>query len=227
MKNRLNELELLRTPTSEARQLLLVTFIERREWERLQKALDVPFLLDAARSLPDNPALFGASILHLALRHGAPLAVARRLARLLPATPSSRDDAGRTPLHLACSADCGCTADVVELLAKAAGPDACLARDHRGRLPLHYACGASRGLCSGDHVANADVVACLLTVAPASVHVRDVGDADAVEVAIQSSGDMRLVKFLQDISAIEHLRKQRRADKELAAMRLATMMPWC
>ena len=225
MKKELDEFELLHISASEILQMLLVAFIKRREWERLRKALDVPLFIDAARSLHEHPALLGASILHLSLRNGASVAMVRGIMKRFPEILFSFDSMGWSPLHAACVA--GSSSDIVVMLARAC-PRACLAQDRKGRLPLHYACGASPGLCDEPHYANAGAVFCLVSLAPSSVHIEDAGAANAIEAAIISYADLKIISFLQDVSVADHLKRQGRLDREIVAKwSLATFMRWC
>ena len=203
----------------------LVSYIRRGDWKRLRKALDAPSFVDAARSLHERPAFFGASILHLALRHGAPAAVIAGIAERFPETLLLVDAAGRSPLHAGCAV--GRSSDVVAAIARA-GPSACMRRDRKGRVPLHYACGASGGLRKKPRRLDAGAIFCLVSMAPSSVHVKDIDNANAIEAAILSGADMKLIAFLQDASMAEHLRKQGKLDKEvIAKWGLATLMRWC
>ena len=166
----------------------LVSYIRRGDWKRLRKALDAPSFVDAARSLHERPAFFGASILHLALRHGAPAAVIAGIAERFPETLLLVDAAGRSPLHAGCAV--GRSSDVVAAIARA-GPSACMRRDRKGRVPLHYACGASGGLRKKPHRLDAGAIFRFVSMAPSSVHVKDIGNANAIEAATLSGADLR------------------------------------
>jgi len=77
-------------------------------------------------------------LLHLALKHGAPLNVIQALVRLYPKACVESNEKGRTPLHLACLLDVPWSFDVVKELCDVC-PSAAAAKDVDVMLPLHLA----------------------------------------------------------------------------------------
>ena len=188
-----------------ALQMSLVKLIERGEWRRLRRVFQIPALVNAAQSLHENPALFGANLLHVALRNGAPLIIVKRIMSSLPETPFLSDAVGRFPLHMASSFS---SAKVVAAVA-CAYPGACLKQDLDGRLPLHYACDASRAPCQEDEphqghcCVDAGTVLYLVSIAPSSVNVNDIENRNVIEVAVLSNAPLQIVVFLQNVCAAE------------------------
>jgi len=77
-------------------------------------------------------------LLHLALKHGAPLNVIQALVRLYPKACIESNEKGRTPLHLACLLDVPWSFDVVKELCDIC-PSAAAVKDIYVMLPLHLA----------------------------------------------------------------------------------------
>ena len=124
----------------------------------------------------------------------------------MPDQASRPDSLGRLPLHVA--AGCRCSHPAVRVLVDR-HPAACLVRDDDGRTPLILACDAGCELFEGDAPADVSSAAakgspCLDVVRALSTCVRCVPLEDrdgmsALEHAIVSGADMRVVRTLQHL----------------------------
>ena len=96
-------------------QMLLVAFIEKGDWKRLKLAITIPIIINAAWFLDEDPELFGANILHIALCNNPPIDIIQSLLQTFPETPFLHDSVGRYPLHVACSV--GISTEAVMMIA--------------------------------------------------------------------------------------------------------------
>lgn len=211
-----------------ALQMLLVAFIEEGSWIRLRRALALRLFIDAARSLHENSALFGANILHIALRNQPPIDTINRLLRKFPETPFLPDSVGRYPLHIASSV--GISSEIVLTVAEAY-PQACLTQDLDGRAPLHFACDSSRELYEEDmshssdaYHLNFNTILCLVSIAPTAVHLEDCDEMNAIELAILSTASKKVISLLQNVSVLEHYKKKGHSKKSAVMQSLKKLM---
>ena len=96
-------------------QLLLMKFIEEGDWKRLKLAITIPIIINAVWFLDENPELYGANILHIALCNNPPVDIIQSLLQTFPETPFLPDSVGRYPLHVACSV--GISTEAVMMIA--------------------------------------------------------------------------------------------------------------
>ena len=206
-------------PNRDTLQMLLIAFIERGEWKRLKRALAFQLFIDAARSLHENSALFGANILHIALRNGPPIGIIRIILQEFPETPCMSDSIGRLPLHVACSVSI--SSKIVATIAEAY-PQACMKQDLDLRTPLHFACDTSRMLYEenmnypDERHLNISTVLCLVSIAPSSVHVEDCDEMNAIEIALLSNAKGKVISLLQHVSVFEHRKKNGKLEEGTA-----------
>ena len=186
-----------------ALQMLLVAYMEDGNWNRLHRALSMPLFGEAARTLHENPAMSSANILHIALRNKPPIEVINCLLRTFPEAPFLPDKIGRYPLHIATYA--GCSFEVVQAVAMEY-TQACTKQDFDGRIPLHYACDATDeedGMYPYENH-DIDIIRCLVSISPSSVHVEDCDEMNAIELSLLSCADKEVISLLQKVSVLEH-----------------------
>ena len=177
-----------------------------------------PNICDAGRYLDENPAMFGANILHIALCNDSPVDIVESILQSFPETPFLADSVGRYPLHIASSL--GLSTEIVVMIAKAYR-HACLKQDLDGKTPLHFACSLELVLYEGEDIhlgnmkeLNSSSIVSLVSIAPASVHLEDCDDMNPIELAILSNASSSIVSILQNISALEHMKKSGKLSEE-------------
>lgn len=180
--------------------LTLATLISQRQWGTIDALLTNP----AAPSLPiDEPGLDNAVtpdiVVHFAARFRAPLRIIALLSKLYPRSLTSPDVAGRYPIHVA--SKWGATPDVVRFLVEAS-PAVVGVPDSSGKTPMHYVGECYAAHFSSDHLysrsdAMLHVVRMLKTSAPNSVNLEDEHGMNAIEYALDSDADIRVIKAMQ------------------------------
>lgn len=180
---------------------LILEIVETRNWYALAFTLKNHTRLfeSFARSLARTDELNGMTILHCVLRFDPPIEIIKALLDLVPDQIAQSDCLGRLPLHVATG--CRCSAPAVRLLVDR-HPDGCLARDQDGKTPLILACDADCELFEGHSGVRArsppslDVVRVLVRCV-GCVPLEDSDGMSALEHAILSEADLRVVKMLQ------------------------------
>ena len=243
-----NKLSILRNRSSRARRrstlpsstpashqlspLLVLLFqqIESNDW----KSFDREFLSNCdgrsnfkllADLVEEKSTLFhGMTLLHAVVRFNPPAQVVQEVIELCPHAPRVQDCAGRTPLHV--MAGTGASSEVIQVLATAF-PDACMIQDVDGRTPLHLLCNSSCKLFEDDNKSKSkpsrESVIELLIASPESVMLEDNEEMSAIEYALYSLCDMKIIKILQSSTQRIHQRRQKaiEIDKVIA---LSAMM---
>lgn len=195
-----------------SRLTLLLSIINNGDWQELAYSiLNNPTKFVAfCRKLARCPELNGMSILHATFRNNPPQTIVKLLLKLVPEAAQCVDCLGRLPLHIAT----GTRADLVsiELLATAY-PQGCCAQDADGKTPLHMACDTQCELFeSGDDDSSAEmelsppsleVVKTLIKANPSCVQLEDQDGMSALEHAIFSDSDLKVVKFLQYCTRVQ------------------------
>lgn len=97
-----------------------------------------------------------------------------------------------------------------------ANPQACKKQDLDGRTPLHFACDASRVLYEedtgkDDGSLNIDIIKCLVSYAPLALHMEDIDEKNAIELALLSDASEEIIFLLQNASVLEHRQKSDRS----------------
>jgi len=200
-------------------QTLVVALLEGGYWSSFKRTIAIPTFVDAGRYLDENPAMFGANILHIALCNDPPVDIVESILQSFPETPFLADSVGRYPLHIASSL--GLSTEIVVLIAKAYR-HACLKQDLDGKTPLHFACSLELTLYEGEDIhpdntkeLNYSTIVSLVSIAPSAVHLVDsCDDMNPIELAILSNASSSIVSILQNISALEHMKKSGKLSEE-------------
>lgn len=181
---------------------LLLSIIHQGNWKAFAYSIlqNQTNFQHFCHKLVKSKACNGMSILHAVVRNNPPIAIIKLLLKLCPELPSCVDCLNRTSLHVAA----GTRADVstLELIATAY-PKACMIQDDDGKTPLHLACDTSCELFQGDagnirSPPSEEVVKTLIKACGAlSVPIEDQDGMTALEHAIFSNTEIRVVKLLQ------------------------------
>ena len=153
------------------------------------------------------------TLLHAVCRFNPPPSVVRNMIMLCPDDAKALDCLKRTPLHVATGT--GASVDVINALLEA-NPRACRAQDADGRTPLHMACDRScvlfEGSVNSSDAPRYDIVSSLISASPSAVTLEDSDEMTAVEYALFSSAELKVVKMLQRASQ-KVLRKKHEDEK--------------
>mmetsp|Transcript_6906 Transcript_6906/g.16004 ORF Transcript_6906/g.16004 Transcript_6906/m.16004 type:complete len:329 (-) Transcript_6906:90-1076(-) len=177
----------------------LAMLISQRKWSLIDALLSTP---DAPRLPVDEPGIDNAVtpdiVVHFAARFQAPLRIISLLSGLYPRSLTSPDMAGRYPIHVA--AKWGATPDVIRFLVEA-GPSVVGVPDSAGKTPMHYVGESYVAHYNSDLYNRSEammhVVRMLKTSAPASVNLEDGEGMNAIEYALDSDADIRVIKVMQ------------------------------
>lgn len=180
--------------------MTLACLLSQRQWTLLDALL---VSTTSSSSIPiDDPSLPHAItsdiVIHFAARFQAPLRILSLIAKLYPASLASSDVTGRYPIHVA--AKWGATPDVIAYLIKK-NPAVAGAPDSTGRTPMHYV--GKWYLRHFDNVMYSrddsmlQVVRLLKSAAPKSVNLEDNEGMNAIEYALQSDANLKVVKTMQ------------------------------
>lgn len=200
---------------AQRRRPTLVKLVAWQKWNNVLEILldDLDILFDdrTKNRLPEE------HILHLACQHQAPLQIIEGLSQKFPHSISSAENKGRFPLHIACAK--GLEPRAIDFLIKAY-PDAILRPDEFGKIPLHYVCESyaynfranprTRFRSLDESIES--VVSLLLDESPESTNLEDLFGLNAIEYALESSVNIRVVKILQNASR-ENWREMRRSNR--------------
>jgi len=194
-----------------SRLTLLLSIINNGDWQGLAYSiLNNPTKFVAfCHKLTRCPELNGMSILHATFRNNPPQTIVKLLLKLVPEAAQCVDCLGRLPLHIAT----GTRADLVSIqLLATAYPQGCCAQDSDGKTPLHMACDTQCELFeSGDDDSSdtelsppsLEVVKILIKANPSCVQLEDQDGMSALEHAIFSDSDLKVVKFLQYCTRVQ------------------------
>ena len=182
--------------------MLLLKLIQNEDWQKLNSIFLQPEKYRSHAALINKSTSFnGMTLLHAVCRFNPPSSVVRTMIMLCPDDAHAVDCLERTPLHVATGT--GASVNVIKALLEA-NPGACRAQDADGRIPLHMACDRTCVLFEGSSNSNDapryDIVNSLLSVSPSSVIMEDSDEMTAIEYALLSSGDLKVVKMLQRAS---------------------------
>lgn len=179
--------------------LTIARLLSQRQWSLLEGLLTS----SSSSSMPiDDPSLPHAItadiVVHFAARFQAPLRIISLLARKYPQSLSAADVTGRYPIHVA--AKWAATPDVIAYLIKM-NPSVAGVPDSTGKTPMHYVgeCYmhnfASPMYCRDDSMLQ--VVRLLKNAAPQSVNLEDNDGMNAIEYALISDANLKVVKTMQ------------------------------
>jgi len=205
--------------------MLLLQLIQNQDWPKMNNIFLQPEKFRSLSALINQSSSFnGMTLLHAVCRYNPPSSVVRNMIMLCPEDAEALDCLERTPLHVATGT--GASVNVINALLEA-NPSACRAQDADGRTPLHMACDRNCVLFEGSVNSNDapryDVVNSLLSVSPSSVTLEDADEMTAIEYALLSSGDLRVVKMLQRAS--QKVLRKKHAEKKSNKQQLAGFAP--
>ena len=185
--------------TLEQQSMTLARLLSQRQWALLENILTSS---TSAAIFIDDPTLPHAVtaniVVHFAARFQAPLRIISMLACLYPISLTSSDVTGRYPIHVA--AKWSATPDVIAYLLKT-NPAVAGVPDTTGKTPMHYV-----GECYMQHFNSSvysrdesmlQVVRLLKGAAPLSVNLEDIDGMNAIEYALISDANLKVVKTMQ------------------------------
>eukprot|EP01083_Nonionella_stella_P024176 66839_1 len=189
-----------KSPLSPAQQsVTLARLLSQRQWSLLETMLATTPRSSILIDDPSLPHAVTADIaVHFAARFQAPLRIISLLSRLYPDSHSSSDVTGRYPIHVA--AKWAATPDVIAYLIKT-NPSVAGIPDSTGKTPMHYV-----GEYYLQHFTNCmysrddsmlQVTRLLKNAAPMSVNLEDNEGMNAIEYALLSDANLKVIKTMQ------------------------------
>jgi hypothetical protein len=185
------------SPEQEA--MTVARLLSQRLWILLETLLTST---SSSAILIDDPSLPHAVtsdiIIHFAARLQAPLRIISLLSRMYPQSLASSDIFGRYPIHVACK--WASTPDIIAYLIKT-NPSVVGVPDAIGKVPMHYV--GEFYLQHFNHTLyNRDdsmlqVVRLLKTASPQSVNLEDNEGMNAIEYALESNVNLKVIKTMQ------------------------------
>ncbi len=180
----------------------ITRLVTRRQWSLLDKLMrcdnfDIP--IDDEISIRGQNSIPEDLIVHFICRFQAPLYIVVLFEEVYPESFTSLDDLGRYPLHIACA--WGSSLDTIKFLIDSY-PDAAKIQDSHGKCAIHHLCRSFKhhyqdtsGILFNDRMM--DIVESLYTAAPMSFNVEDNDGMNALEYAIESGFDMKIIRAMQ------------------------------
>jgi ankyrin repeat protein len=181
----------------------LSNLIGRRKWNSVQKRLQSK---EAEPKDGDtdmmNVGNSQETILHVICRKNPPLSIIELILQIYPTTVSKLNRNQQYPLHVA--AQCGASPEIIKCLSESF-PDAVDHADEEGKTPLHLTCesyaSTYRAAKSPDGALVSMQDAMIKTVdllnKPSVVNLEDEEGMTALEYAIDTNADLRIVKNIQ------------------------------
>jgi len=173
--------------------------IAQQDWDALRNVLSTESGKEALRTGIMSLGIDGA--LHFTCRFHPPLDVIVSIADFFPGSVLHCDKAGRYPLHIACK--WGASPLVLRFLVEEE-PSVCAIADETGKTPLHHVCrsyGQNYSACKngGRSLTDAlhEIVRGLCKASPDTVNLEDEEDTSALEYAIESDLNMKVVRTIQ------------------------------
>jgi hypothetical protein len=189
------------SPQPLPRNVTIVRLISKREWSFLEH-----FLTNFGHDLPIDDAGISDAVtpeivVHFAARFQAPMRTIGQLAQYFPSSLESADATGRYPIHVA--AKWGATPDVIQFLLRS-NADAAGIQDSLGKTPMHYVAefyaqnySPRMAQILPMNESMLQVVKLLKTAAPSSVNLEDNEGCNAIEYALETDADIKVVKAMQ------------------------------
>ena len=180
----------------------ITRLVTRRQWSLLDKLMrcdnsDIP--IDDEISIGGQNSIPEDLIVHFICRFQAPLYIVVLFEKMYPESFLSFDDMGRYPLHIACA--WGNSLDTIKFLVDSY-PVAARIQDFHGKCAIHHLCRSFKqhyqdtsSILSNDSIM--DIVESLYTAAPMSFNVEDNDGKNALEYAIESDFDMKIIRAMQ------------------------------
>lgn len=172
-----------------------------RQWDLLCELLQqdnsdaIPIDDAAGRSITSD------LLVHFVCRFQAPTSIVRLVAKTYQESVKSADALGRFPIHIACA--WGASPETIEFLINE-HPVAASIQDNEGKAPIHHLCQSfTLNYEDASLVAMPvkdtmmSIVSLLKVAAPKSFNLEDNDEMNAIEYAIESDTDIKVVKFIQ------------------------------
>ncbi|KAL7428676.1 hypothetical protein ACHAXH_000887 [Discostella pseudostelligera] len=176
---------------------ILTRLIAKRAWLEIEDIL-ASGSIDSIE-IDDAKIITESCVVHFALRHGAPLNIIQLLAVKYPRCLTTPDPTGKYACHVACKY--GAVFPVVEFLVRMNKYLAGIP-DPSGKAPIHYVGEfyaafneSSTGMEMNEHMLR--VVYILREAAPQSFILEDMNGCNAIEYAIGSDADIKIIKTMQ------------------------------
>lgn len=170
----------------------------RQQWELLLELLrrgDSVLPIDDTVGHPITREL----LVHLVCRFRAPTCVVRLMAETYPESLKSSDALGRFPIHIACA--WGASTETIEFLICQDSVAASI-QDNEGKAPIHHLCQSfqlnyqdTSRMSTGE--AMLSIINMLKAVAPNTFNLEDNEEANAIEYAIESDTNIKIIRAIQ------------------------------
>lgn len=169
--------------------------ISKQQWSKAEKFIDTHGISIDLAECKD-------SILHQACRHQSPLDLIKKIVSLHPDLVYLADSDGRVPLHIA--SQNGASPDIIAFLCVPKRNTSGV-QDSMGRTALHLACASYCASYTDTMVqptkkAFTKTVRTLIQSSPATINVEDINGINAVEYAIESDVDLKILRLIQRAS---------------------------
>lgn len=178
----------------------IARLVIRRKWSLLETLIrcdsfDIPIDDDVSIQNPISEDL----ILHFICRFQAPFHIVVLIDKAYPQSLTCFDAMGRNPLHIACA--WGNSSETIKFLVDSY-PDAARIQDSEGKCAIHHLCHTFKLHFQDTHSSlfndsMMDIVKNLYTAAPMSFNVEDDDSMNALEYAIESEFDIKIIKAMQ------------------------------
>lgn len=148
-----------------------------------------------------QPSISDDLLIHFICRFQAPLHIVLLFAETYPKSLKSADALGRFPVHIACA--WGLSPDTIQFLIESY-PLAASIQDLSGKTPIHHLCTSfmKHYVDTPCQLVNASMMAIvkmLNVTAPKSFNVEDNDGMNAIELAIETDVDIKIIKAMQRV----------------------------
>lgn len=176
---------------------IITRLIAMRDWVEIEHILSSGLI--GSFEIDDAKIISESCVLHFALRHGAPLNIVRLLDLKYPRCLTMPDPTGKYACHVACKY--GAMFPVVDYLVQKCNFLAGV-QDPSGKTPIHYVGEFYAAFNESSSVRDVNenmlsVVHMLRDVAPQSFILEDMHGCNAIEYAIGSDADIKIIKTMQ------------------------------
>lgn len=189
----------------------LLQLILSSQWNQVKRILSNKTSTEIADEYFQHPQYKEhGGLFHMACRSNPPIEIIELFADLFPEEMFKLDKDGQSPLHVAvaCSAKPGIIRMLIEF-----DPEMVNTADAHGRTPLHYACKSYFQNCRGKFQRavceswTLTVIRALCRSTSSSINMEDVDGMTAMEYAIESEVDLRIIKYLQRVCQMDWLKR--------------------
>lgn len=165
--------------------------ISKEQWSKAEKFIDNNGMSIDLAECDD-------SILHQACRHQSPLDLIKKIVSLNPELVYLANPDGQVPLHIA--SQNGASPDIIDFFCVPKRYTSGV-QDSMGRTALHLACASyTDTMVQPTKKAFTKTVRTLIQSSPATINVEDIDGINAVEYAIESNVDLKILRLIQKAS---------------------------